>query len=115
MLLRIMHAYLHAFGLICVLLWQGLQPAAWADALAAVKKGLEGVKGDEIKAIAGKLADAESMVALKVRISFLMCWGLLMHCDCSPLAYRRTRLLSSFKAAAQNIHWWLSNSHMLSL
>ena len=46
---------------------QGLQPAAWPDALAAVQKGLEGAKGNEIKAIAGKLADAESMVALKVR------------------------------------------------
>lgn len=31
-----------------------------------MKKGLEGAKGNEIKAVAGKLADAESMVALKV-------------------------------------------------
>eukprot|EP00884_Botryococcus_braunii_P000409 jgi/Botrbrau1/10369/Bobra.146_2s0008.1 len=44
---------------------KGLEPALWEDALAAVKKGLEGVKGDEIKAIAGKLADAESLIALK--------------------------------------------------
>ena len=37
----------------------------WPDALAAVAKGLAGVKSNEIKAIAGKLADAESMMALK--------------------------------------------------
>jgi NADH dehydrogenase (ubiquinone) Fe-S protein 1 len=49
--------------------WQGLQPALWEDALAAVKKGLEGVKGNQIKAIAGKLADAESLIALKVLTS----------------------------------------------
>lgn len=38
----------------------------------AVKKGLEGAKRNEIKAIAGKLADAESMVALKVSPLFGM-------------------------------------------
>ena len=46
--------------------FQGLKPASWPDALLAVKKGLEGAQRNEIKAIAGKLADAESMVALKV-------------------------------------------------
>lgn len=51
---------------------QGLKPASWPDALAAVKKGLEGTKRNEIKAIAGKLADAESMVALKVCFQFIM-------------------------------------------
>lgn len=47
----------------------------------AVRKGLEGAKRNEIKAIAGKLADAESMVALKVspvkvclRNYFLLCF-----------------------------------------
>lgn len=50
---------------------QGLAPAAWPDALAAVKRGLEGAKGNEIRAIAGKLADAESMVLLKVNLSSL--------------------------------------------
>ena len=49
-----------------VLQFQGLQPASWPDALHAVKKGLEGAKGNEIRGIAGKLADAESMVLLKV-------------------------------------------------
>ncbi|MEW5303975.1 MAG: hypothetical protein WDW38_003229 [Sanguina aurantia] len=43
----------------------GLQPSTWGDALAAVKEGLQGVKGTEIKAIAGKLADAESIIMLK--------------------------------------------------
>jgi len=41
--------------------------ASWPEALAVVTEGLSksGAKGDEIKAIAGSLADAESMVALK--------------------------------------------------
>lgn len=41
--------------------------ATWPQALAAIKDGLErtGAKGDEIKAIAGHLADSESLVALK--------------------------------------------------
>ena len=33
--------------------------------VAALQAALAGVKGNEIKAIAGKLADVESMVALK--------------------------------------------------
>ena len=49
---------------------QGLKPASWPEALQAVKKGLQNAKGNEIAAIAGKLADAESIMALKVH-SFL--------------------------------------------
>lgn len=49
----------------CVQGPNGLQPSTWGDALAAVKEGLQGVKGTEIKAIAGKLADAESIIMLK--------------------------------------------------
>lgn len=45
---------------------QGLQAASWPDAFEAIKKGLEGAQRNEIAAVAGKLADAESMVALKV-------------------------------------------------
>jgi NADH-quinone oxidoreductase subunit G len=45
---------------------QGLEAASWPDAFEAIKKGLEGAKRNQIAAIAGKLADAESMVALKV-------------------------------------------------
>ena len=43
------------------------QSASWPDALATVADGLvkSGAKGDEIKAIAGSLADTESLVALK--------------------------------------------------
>ncbi|KAA1475321.1 NADH-ubiquinone oxidoreductase 75kD subunit [Dentipellis sp. KUC8613] len=42
-------------------------PASWEDALSTIAKGLEasGAKGDEIQAVAGHLADTESLVALK--------------------------------------------------
>ncbi|PWY97838.1 putative NADH dehydrogenase 78K chain precursor [Testicularia cyperi] len=42
-------------------------PASWPEALATIAEGLvsSGAKGDEIKAVAGALADAESMVVLK--------------------------------------------------
>ena len=43
----------------------GLQPASWAEAFAAIKAGLGSAKGNEIKAIAGKLSDAETMIAAK--------------------------------------------------
>lgn len=45
---------------------EGYQSVLWPDALKAVADGLKGIKGSEMKAIAGKLADAEAMVALKV-------------------------------------------------
>ncbi|PLW06115.1 hypothetical protein PCANC_05455 [Puccinia coronata f. sp. avenae] len=49
------------------------QPATWAEALAAVAHGLKesGAKNNEIQAIAGALADTESMVALKDLINKL--------------------------------------------
>ncbi|KAN0063954.1 ndufs1 NADH-ubiquinone oxidoreductase subunit [Thecaphora frezii] len=42
-------------------------PASWPEALATIAEGLaqSGAQGDEIKAVAGALADAESMVLLK--------------------------------------------------
>ncbi|KZT00709.1 NADH-ubiquinone oxidoreductase [Laetiporus sulphureus 93-53] len=42
-------------------------PASWEDALSAIADGLNtsGARGDEIQAVAGHLADTESMVALK--------------------------------------------------
>ena len=48
-------------------------PASWKDALGAVKAGLErsGARGDQIQAIAGSLADSESLVALKDLINKL--------------------------------------------
>ena len=42
-----------------------LEPASWSAAFAAIAARLEGVPGDRIAAIAGDLADAEAMVALK--------------------------------------------------
>ncbi|WP_262695086.1 NADH-quinone oxidoreductase subunit NuoG [Kordiimonas aquimaris] len=42
-----------------------LTEASWADAFAAIKKKLKAIKGSEIAAIAGDLADMESMAALK--------------------------------------------------
>jgi hypothetical protein len=44
----------------------GLQQATWGDALAAIAGAAKGLGPNEFKAIAGKLADAESMIALKV-------------------------------------------------
>ncbi|KAJ1677603.1 ndufs1 NADH-ubiquinone oxidoreductase subunit, partial [Spiromyces aspiralis] len=41
------------------------EPANWSDTLALVAEKLNATKPEEIKAIAGNLADAESMVALK--------------------------------------------------
>lgn len=43
-----------------------LAPASWSDALAAAAEGLSKAQGNGLKAIAGKLADAESIIALKV-------------------------------------------------
>ncbi|EMD84273.1 NADH-quinone oxidoreductase subunit NuoG [Pacificimonas flava] len=42
-----------------------LRRATWKDAFAAVKRGLSGLGGEQIGAIAGDLVDVESMVALK--------------------------------------------------
>ncbi|WCL52589.1 NADH-quinone oxidoreductase subunit NuoG [Gimibacter soli] len=42
-----------------------LEEASWGDAFAAIKKKLKDVKGAEIAAVIGDLADMESMVALK--------------------------------------------------
>lgn len=44
---------------------KGLANASWAEALTAVQAALGNAKGDEVKAIAGKLTDAETMVAVK--------------------------------------------------
>jgi NADH dehydrogenase (ubiquinone) Fe-S protein 1 len=43
----------------------GLAPATWGEALGAIRSAASGLKGNQFKAIAGKLADAESMVAMK--------------------------------------------------
>lgn len=48
-------------------------PASWPDALGAIAEGLagSGAQGNEIKAVAGALADTESLVALKDLINKL--------------------------------------------
>ena len=48
-----------------------LLPATWAQALSAVAAKAQTVQGNEIKAIAGDLADAEAMLALKDLVSCL--------------------------------------------
>lgn len=49
------------------------EPASWEQALLAIRDGYKkvGAQGDEIKAVAGHLVDAESMVALKDMINAL--------------------------------------------
>jgi NADH-quinone oxidoreductase subunit G len=42
-----------------------LRPASWPEAFTAIAAKLKGLPGDRIGAVAGGLADAESMVALK--------------------------------------------------
>jgi NADH-quinone oxidoreductase subunit G len=42
-----------------------LKPATWQKAFAAIARGIEGIKGSQMAAIAGDLVDCESMVALK--------------------------------------------------
>ena len=49
---------------------EGFTTVLWPDALKAVAAALKDVKGNEIKAIAGKLTDAETMVAAKVLLCF---------------------------------------------
>ena len=44
-----------------------LAPATWQQALEAVAAQVSQANGNEIKAVAGKLADAESMIAMKVK------------------------------------------------
>lgn len=50
---------------------QSLEQASWQEALSAVQAALKNVKGSEIRAIAGKLADAESLIALKEMVNRL--------------------------------------------
>eukprot|EP00803_Ostreobium_quekettii_P011543 evm.model.scf_418.1 EVM.evm.TU.scf_418.1 scf_418:2929-11411(-) len=55
-----------------------LRSATWKEALAAIAEKVKEVPGDQIKAVAGKLVDAESMVALKDLMNRLGC-GNLVH------------------------------------
>ena len=49
----------------CVQGPKGLQSATWTQAMDRIKEAMSGIEGSEMKAIAGKLADAESIIALK--------------------------------------------------
>lgn len=42
-----------------------LKPASWPEAFTAIQQRLQGLSGERIGAIAGELADAESMLALR--------------------------------------------------
>ncbi len=48
-----------------------LKPANWGEAFAAIARQVKGMQGDAIAAIAGDLADAESMFALKQLLQIL--------------------------------------------
>jgi len=67
-----------------------LKPAKWHEALEAVKNAMGKVSGSEMKAIAGKLADAESLVALKDLMNRLGCENLAVE---SNVAGRRCPLV----------------------
>ncbi len=49
---------------------KGLESTNWPKAMAAVKSALDKAQGNEIKAIFGKLSDAETMIAGKVLCHF---------------------------------------------
>ncbi len=42
-----------------------LKPATWQEAFAAIARGIDGIAGNQMAAIAGDLVDCESMIALK--------------------------------------------------
>lgn len=48
-----------------------LEPASWSEAFAAIKDALAPLEGGQIAALAGDMADAESMFALKLLIESL--------------------------------------------
>lgn len=53
-----------------------LKNATWAEALLAIREAAGQVQGNQMMAIAGKLADAESMMALKDMMNRLGCGNL---------------------------------------
>ena len=57
-------------------LGQGLEAASWPEAFAAIKEAAAATPGSSMRAVAGKLADAEAMVALKDLMNRLGCGDL---------------------------------------
>lgn len=54
---------------------QGLQQATWPEAFAAIQKAVAGVKGGEMRAIAGKLADAGEVAGVGQGVEWAGCEG----------------------------------------
>jgi len=73
-------------GLVC---YQGddFVPVSWGEAFQAIAQNLKGLKTDQLKAIAGDLVDAESLIALKVcgGVPWSDCCVLVLSC-CSAMA-----------------------------
>jgi NADH dehydrogenase (ubiquinone) Fe-S protein 1 len=65
---------------------KGLKPVKWNEALEAVKDAMAKVEGSEMKAIAGKLADAESLVALKDLMNRMGCENLSLESSFAGLS-----------------------------
>lgn len=65
---------------------QGLQQASWPEAFAAVARAASKVQGHEMRAVAGKLADAESMLLLKDLMNRLGCGDLRVRRPPAPLS-----------------------------
>lgn len=69
--------------------WQALKPAQWREALKTAADALKSVKGNELRFIAGHLADLESMAALQVGwapVTFLISLQCLPDADASVFA-----------------------------
>jgi NADH dehydrogenase (ubiquinone) Fe-S protein 1 len=82
--------------------------ASWEQAMDTIRHGLltTGAKGDEIKAVAGALADTESLVALKDLINKMGSENLTLdqtHGDAPPAASVDIRSNYLFNTAIENI------------
>ena len=57
---------------------QGFKSATWEEALTAAKDAMLKVKGNELRFIAGKLTDAETLIAAKVWPDSFSCFTPLL-------------------------------------
>lgn len=72
-----------------------LTPTSWEDALTRVAGALQGVQGNEVAAIAGGMADAEALVALKDLLNRLNSENLCTE-ELFPMAGAGTDLRSNY-------------------
>ncbi len=81
---------------------QALRPAQWREALSAAAEALKSVKGNELRFIAGRLADLESMAALKVRAhaTVVASCGPPHHCAVSSVGAFGSELASGWAQKA---------------